>query len=146
MRSTPQVLVAQALNQYAVPAAVEVVNEAEGKPELLVDDNMIQRAFSAIIKNAFDAMPDGGKLTIKTRRKRGNVEFTFQDTGLGMSQETLGKIWTPLFTTKAKGMGFGLPVCNRFVEAHGGKVAVDSETGKGTTVTVTVPVEYRPAG
>jgi signal transduction histidine kinase len=59
-----------------------------------------------------------------------------------MSEETLSKLklWSPLFTTKAKGMGFGLPVCKRIVETHGGKISVESTLGKGTTVTLTIPV------
>jgi signal transduction histidine kinase len=60
-----------------------------------------------------------------------------------MTEETLNKLWTPLFTTKAKGMGFGLPNCKRIVEAHGGKIAVKSTFGKGTTVTIVLPTETK---
>jgi len=144
--TNPQTLTMQALNELTVPSAVVVVNKTGMKPEMTADSSMLQRAFVAIIKNAFDAMPDGGKLTIKSKRSGGMVAFSFEDTGVGMDEATLDKIATPLFTTKAKGMGFGLAVCSRFVEAHGGKVAVDSKTGRGTTVTVTVPVEYKPVG
>jgi signal transduction histidine kinase len=69
------------------------------------------------------------------------VNFTFADTGAGMASETLGMLWTPLFTTKAKGMGFGLPICKRFVEGHGGKISVESVVGKGSTFTVTLPLQ-----
>jgi signal transduction histidine kinase len=58
-----------------------------------------------------------------------------------MSKEVKNKIWSPLFTTKAKGMGFGLPICKRIVEAHGGKISVESVAGKGSTFTVTLPIE-----
>ena len=54
------------------------------------------------------------------------------------------KIWTPLFTTNAKGMGFGLPICRRIAEAHDGKISLESKAGKGTTVTVTIPVNPEP--
>jgi signal transduction histidine kinase len=60
-----------------------------------------------------------------------------------MSNETLNKIWTPLFTTKAKGMGFGLPICKRIIEAHAGSIEVKSVFRKGTQFTVTIPVEPR---
>jgi PAS domain S-box-containing protein len=74
-------------------------------------------------------------------------EIDFKDTGTGMSEEALSKLkgGVPLFTTKAKGMGFGLPICRRIVEAHGGKLSVKSKAGKGTTVTVTIPVNPEPA-
>ncbi|MBS7621985.1 hybrid sensor histidine kinase/response regulator, partial [Candidatus Bathyarchaeota archaeon] len=68
-------------------------------------------------------------------------EFIVSDTGVGMSGETMKKLWTPLFTTKAKGMGFGLSICKRFVEAHGGTITVESALGKGSTFTVTLPIE-----
>jgi signal transduction histidine kinase len=85
-------------------------------------------------------MPDSGTLTVTSKAVKGNVEIVFKDTGTGISEETLSKLWSPLFTTKAKGMGFGLPVCKRIVEAHGGKISVESTLGKGTTVTITIPV------
>ncbi len=62
-----------------------------------------------------------------------------------MSKETLEKLWTPLFTTKAKGMGFGLPICKRFIEAHGGTICAKSTIGKGSTFIVTIPIEPKPS-
>jgi signal transduction histidine kinase len=86
-------------------------------------------------------MPDGGTLEVESRQKGDNVEFAFKDKGLGMSEETMAKLFLPLFTTKAQGMGFGLAICKRVVEAHGGRITVQSALGKGTTFTVTVPVK-----
>jgi signal transduction histidine kinase len=105
------------------------------------DFEKMKRVFVNLIRNAVDAMPKGGTLTIKSARKSGNVIFTVSDTGMGMTKEVLEKLWTPLFTTKAKGMGFGLAICKRFVEAHGGTIAVESAPGKGATFTVTLPLE-----
>ncbi len=139
--TAPEKLISRALGELTFPSNIEVANKTESKPSLKVDETIMQRAFTSIIKNAFDAMPSGGKLTIKSRRDHDSIVFTFQDTGVGMEQETLSKLWTPLFTTKAKGMGFGLAVSKRFVEAHGGKISVKSKVGKGTTLTVTLPVE-----
>ncbi len=69
--------------------------------------------------------------------------FIFADTGSGMSEDVIGKIFTPLFTTKAQGMGFGLAICKRIVEAHGGKIGVESTLNKGTTFTISLPIEQQ---
>jgi signal transduction histidine kinase len=71
------------------------------------------------------------------------VKFTIKDTGVGMTKQVASKLFKPLFTTKAKGMGFGLAICKRNVEAHGGSIAVKSILGKGTTFTITIPVEAK---
>jgi signal transduction histidine kinase len=91
--------------------------------------------------NAMDAMPGGGKLTITTRKWNDNIVFTFTDTGKGIPEEIIEKIWVPLFTTKAKGMGLGLAICRRMVEAHGGSISVKSKVGKGTTFTIMIPLK-----
>jgi signal transduction histidine kinase len=72
------------------------------------------------------------------------VQFTFTDTGTGIPKDVAQKIFTPLFTTKAKGMGFGLAICKRNIEAHGGHIKVQSEVGKGTTFTITIPINHKP--
>ncbi|MEM2130786.1 MAG: ATP-binding protein, partial [Candidatus Bathyarchaeia archaeon] len=76
-----------------------------------------------------------------SKAKKQEIAIAFQDTGTGMTEETLNKLKLgfPLFTTKAKGMGFGLPICKRIIEAHGGKISLKSELGKGTIVTITLP-------
>ncbi len=96
-----------------------------------------------LIKNAIDAIPEKGILEIRSRQIGENVEFTFTDTGVGMSEQAQARIFTPLFTTKAQGMGFGLAICKRLVEAHGGKIEVESALGKGTIITVTLPIEQK---
>ena len=71
------------------------------------------------------------------------MEIVFTDNGVGMSEQTLSKIFNPLFTTKAQGMGFGLAICKRMVEAHRGKISVKSTVGRGTTFTITLPIEHK---
>jgi two-component system, sporulation sensor kinase E len=112
--------------------------------DLFVDVSKIDRVFINVIKNSFDAMPNGGQLTIDGKVADGTMVFAFNDTGVGMSEETLSKLWTPLFTTKAKGMGFGSAICKRYVEAHGGKIMAQSTLGKGTTISVNLPLQ-KPA-
>jgi len=135
----PKALLEEALNRTEAPAGITVMNEAESEPKLRVDKEKALRVFINVIQNAFDAMPEGGIFTIRSAEAGEHVSFSFTDTGTGMGEETLQKLWTPLFTTKAKGMGFGLPICKRLVEAHGGTITVTSTLGKGTTFTVTLP-------
>jgi signal transduction histidine kinase len=134
-------IVKQALSLVEIPKNVRIVNLTENTPKINVDVGKIKRVFVNIIKNAVEAMPKGGTLTIESRKLDGRWEIVFSDTGGGMSKGTLEKLWTPLFTTKAKGMGFGLPVCKRFIEAHGGTISAKSTRRKGTTFTVTLPIE-----
>jgi signal transduction histidine kinase len=143
---TPRSLVREALLLVTVPENIRVINFSRTKPRMEVDIDKMKRTFANMIKNAFDAMPIGGTLTIKSRRVNNNVQIAFSDTGIGMSKQVLDKLWRPLFTTKAKGMGFGLPICKRVVEAHGGKISVESAVGKGTTFTITVPIEPKVEG
>jgi signal transduction histidine kinase len=86
-------------------------------------------------------MPKGGRLTIKSESCADDCKLTFSDTGTGIPDSMLQKLWSPLYTTKAKGMGFGLPVCKRIVEAHGGKITVETAVTKGTTFTINIPIK-----
>jgi signal transduction histidine kinase len=85
-------------------------------------------------------MPDGGQLTIRVRRKQGKALFDVADTGHGMSAETVSKIFQPLFTTKAKGIGLGLSVCQSLIQTNAGRIHVTSTLGQGSTFTVEVPI------
>ena len=85
-------------------------------------------------------MPEGGKLTIRASSSDDEVSVSVQDTGVGIPEENMPKLFQPLFTTKAKGQGLGLPVCRRIVEAHGGKFTVTSKVGCGSTFTVHLPL------
>ena len=139
--SNSRLIVKEALSAVKIPENVRVTNLTRDQPKINVDADKLKRVFVNIIKNAVDAMPEGGKLTIESRESNGDLEIVFSDTGVGMSEETLRNICRPLFTTKAKGMGFGLPICKRFVEAHGGKIHARSTIGKGSTFTVTLPIQ-----
>ncbi|MEM3731709.1 MAG: PAS domain S-box protein [Candidatus Bathyarchaeia archaeon] len=134
-------IIGEVLSLLEIPRNIKVVNLVKRGVEITIDVEKVKRAFTNIIKNALDAMPKGGTLTIKSRKLGDFVEISFSDTGVGMTREMLEKLWTPLFTTKAKGMGFGLAICKRFIEAHGGSISVESAPGKGTTFTVKIPIE-----
>jgi signal transduction histidine kinase len=145
-RTTPRSAVKEVLSMARVPDEVRVLDLTRSSPGISVDKEKIKRVFLNIIKNAIDAMPEGGTFTIRSRKSRDKVAFAFSDTGIGMSKSMLEKIFTPLFTTKARGMGFGLPICRRIVEAHGGKISVETAVAKGTTFTVILPIEPKVDG
>jgi PAS domain S-box-containing protein len=142
--TTPRSIIAETLSLLETIKDIQVENFAQNEPRIKIDIEKANRVFVNLIKNAFDAMPHGGKMTIKSTVTNGNVEFTFTDTGMGMTKDQMGKLWTPFFTTKAKGMGLGLSICKRIVEAHGGRISVESMAGVGTTFTVVVPIEPKP--
>ncbi len=131
-------LLDKAMLMVKVPDNVELVNSVT-ELALKVDEEKSVRVFINLIKNAFDAMPDGGKLSIVSTQNSGYTALLFSDTGKGIPPDVMAKLFTPLFTTKAQGMGFGLSISKRIVEAHGGKISVQSVPGKGTTFTVAFP-------
>ena len=137
---SPRQMMLESLAMIQVPEKVQIVNNLLHRQVLKADPDKIKRVFVNLIKNALEAMPNGGKLTIDGKVK-GNFEVSFRDTGTGISGEVLPKLFSPLFTTKAKGMGFGLAICKRIVEAHGGTIAVKTAKDQGTTFTVVLPIE-----
>jgi signal transduction histidine kinase len=137
----PKSAVAEALSHVDFPKNVHLIDLTKSTPAIKIDVDKMTRVFINLIKNAIDAMPNGGKLTITSEKMNDKVKIAFADTGLGISEENLKKLFGPLFTTKAKGMGLGLAICKRIVEAHGGRISVESVINKGTTFTTTIPIE-----
>ena len=119
--------------------AVEV--KLEGYLQVRIDDAKLKRALFNLARNAAEAMPGGGKLTIKTARVGDRLEITVTDTGTGMPEEIRERVFTPFFTHgKAEGTGLGLSFVKQVVEAHGGSVSLVSALGRGTSVTLSLPV------
>jgi signal transduction histidine kinase len=139
VKTNPERLVNDSLSTLAVPSNIQVVNDASDDFSLLVDHGKIERVFCNLVKNAFDSMLEGGNLKITSRKVNGQVEIDFSDSGVGMPKEVLEKLWTPFFTTKAKGLGVGLSICKRIIDAHGGRIEVKSILGKGTVFAVFLP-------
>jgi signal transduction histidine kinase len=115
-------------------------------PQVSVDRTLFARALTNVIENALHAMPGGGRLTIASeaafdgRPAPSHLTVSVRDTGVGMDQDDLAKIFEPYFSTKATGTGLGLTIAKRNVELNGGTIGVTSERGQGTTVTITLPV------
>lgn len=94
-------------------------------------------------KNALQAMPDGGVLTITSAVSGSDVLLTMSDTGHGMGRDVLARIFEPFFTTKARGTGLGLALSKKIIEEHGGEISVESTAGQGTSVSITLPAQRR---
>ena len=141
---TPKSIVKAALALSMQPKNISLIDNTEDSPQFYVDEVKICRSFINILKNAFDAMPNGGEVQILSVAEPDKVTFTFKDNGCGMTKETMQKLWTPLFTTKAKGMGFGMIICKRNINAHGGKIGLESVLGQGTLITVELPLGLKP--
>lgn len=111
-------------------------------PTILGDAGELQEAFLNLLTNAMDAMPNGGTLRLETRSIDGAVRVTVADTGVGIAEADLPKIYEPFFTTKGqgKGTGLGLSICRNIVKAHGGEIEVESRLGAGTMWMITLPV------
>jgi two-component system sensor histidine kinase AtoS len=113
-----------------------------GLPPVQGDPDSLYRAFSNIMINSIQAMPDGGILMIRSEQDTAlsTVIITFRDTGIGMDEKTAKNLFNPFFTTKDKGVGLGMALTHKIIEDHRGKIEVISEPGKGSTFTLTLPV------
>ncbi|HVM72523.1 MAG TPA: ATP-binding protein [Anaerolineales bacterium] len=135
-------LVRATLERFPVPPAVELVLELpEDLPMVFADPRQIEQVLGNLVVNACQAMGAGGKLTISARQQRQMVSIAVKDTGMGITSENMQKLFEPLFTTKPKGIGLGLAVSKRLIEANDGKIEVLSQPGKGSTFTVSIPVK-----
>ncbi len=106
---------------------------------IVIDCNILKRILGNLVSNAFQAMPNGGELTLKAYQESGCTIITIKDTGIGISDKVKPKLFTPFFTTKSKGQGLGLAVVKRMTEALGGTVTFESQEGNGTTFIVRLP-------
>lgn len=119
---------------------IEPILELTDSLYILGDPSDLRNAFTNIIFNAVDAMPEGGVITISTERNNDNALFKFKDNGIGMTEETVEKIFDPFFTTKGtKGTGLGMSEVYGVIKRHGGQINANSKVGQGTTITIIFP-------
>lgn len=109
-------------------------------PEITVDPELMKTCILNVVMNAFQAMPQGGTLTIGTERDDGKFILSVKDTGSGVSKELLSKVFEPFFTTKSTGLGLGLATTRRIIEEHRGKIDFHSDEGVGSNVIICLPV------
>jgi two-component system sensor kinase FixL len=105
-------------------------------PPVQADPDQLRIVFSNLVRNAREAMPNGGSLTLSGRRSDGRVEVSVADTGVGIAPEHLARVMEPLYTTKARGMGLGLALARAILEKNKGSLRAESVLEKGTTFTV----------
>jgi PAS domain S-box-containing protein len=134
-------VIREILSLTNISEAIKVKNQVDKSiPTIMADPDQLRQVFGNIILNAIQAMPGGGQLIIKTKASRSDgIAISIIDTGVGIPEENLEKIFEPLFTNKAKGIGLGMAITKTFVEGHGGSIEVRSKTGKGSTFTIKLP-------
>ena len=110
-------------------------------PRLALDRELFKQALLNLMLNAQQAMPDGGTLTVQAEARDGELCLALIDTGPGMAPEVLAKVFRPFFSTKSGGSGLGLATTRKIVEAHGGRIEVQSEVGRGTKFTICLPAK-----
>jgi PAS domain S-box-containing protein len=119
------------------------INVADSLPSIYADAQQLQQVLLNLCLNSLDAMPQGGELILAAASSgAANLTIKVQDTGWGIESDALPRIFQPFFTAKKRrGLGLGLPICNRIVKAHGGRIDVESEPGQGTSFTIHLPIE-----
>lgn len=120
---------------------IHLIKEYHASPELFIDPEFIKTCIYNLVINAFEAMPEGGVLTIRTEKANSKFTLSVDDTGQGIPEEEMSRVFEPFFTTKSKGLGLGLPLTKRVIEQHGGKVAFERKDSKGSRVTIMLPME-----
>jgi signal transduction histidine kinase len=128
---------------------IQVIKElAPSLPPLMADFDQLQQVCTNLMLNAIQAMPEGGKLTLRTSADNSQLKIEVQDTGCGISPENMRKLFTPFFTTKGKGkgVGLGLAVAYGIIQRHQGKIEVQSKEGEGTLFTIYLPVHHQKEG
>jgi PAS domain S-box-containing protein len=141
-------LVIQELLEFVRPemdqAGVRIESSLSPKvPLLRIDARFIKQALLNLIKNAVAAMPEGGTLRVETRRADGEALVRVSDTGTGIPDEIMDKIFEPYFTTKPFGTGLGLTIVFKIVKEHFGDISVSSRVGEGTTVALSLPIPQK---
>ncbi len=136
-------LVADVIDPYRTGLAgrIEIRNHvAPPLPPVFVDRTLVARSLSNIVENSLHAMPSAGTLTINASADDRFVALRLHDTGVGMDEDALARVFEPYFSTKTTGTGLGLPIARRNIELNGGQIEIDSGKGRGTTVVVRLPV------
>lgn len=134
-----QEFIEKALENLQIPAKIDLDCECSNDIQIFIDVDMFERVIVNLVNNAIQAMPEGGKIRFDHKNESGFDIISVQDTGIGIKAEDLNTMFTPFFTTKAKGMGLGLAVCKQIVGYHRGLIWVESVKGEGAVFKIKIP-------
>jgi PAS domain S-box-containing protein len=136
------------VNNHLYKQKIEADTRIEdGLPEIPADRQQLEQVLVNLYLNAIDAMPEGGKLTVETKVRAGEVVISISDSGIGIDPGDLLRIFQPFFSARKKrGLGLGLSICDRIIKNHGGRIEVESWLHRGTTFRIILPLEPNPAG
>jgi len=138
-------LIDHVFDMVELPETVQLtVDGAANDVVALGDLAQLQIVLSNLVRNAIDAMPDGGELTLTIKPAADHIVISVTDTGSGIEPEHLSQIMTPMFTTKTRGLGLGLSLVRSMVENHGGQIEISSQPGRGTCFTIRLPAAPLP--
>ncbi len=132
--------VADTILAAKVPLSIQVISNGREKTRVMADHEQLRMALGNILRNAIEAMPEGGTLRVDVREADDQAEVLVKDTGTGISPETFNHLFEPLFTTKPGGVGFGLALARTIIERHGGTIEAKSGHGKGATFVIHLPL------
>ena len=130
--------------QQALKSKVEIELDCpENLPLITGNSEHLKQAFLNFVLNALQVMPDGGRLTIKGVVDQQLLRVAFSDTGPGISEELQARVFNPFYTTRQDGTGLGLAITHRIIDAHGGRILLESSEGAGATFTVELPIHKK---
>lgn len=132
------------VRQQAIKAGVEIdIDCSESLPLISGNFEQLKQAFLNFVLNALQVMPDGGKLTIKGDFEQNRLRVSFTDTGPGIPEDIQERVFNPFYTTRQEGTGLGLAITHRIIDAHGGRVVLNSRIGEGATFIVELPIHKK---
>ncbi|HNU85271.1 MAG: ATP-binding protein [Pseudomonadota bacterium] len=132
--------VVEIVKAKAASDRIRIDERYDAVPELRLDAELMKSCIFNVVTNAFQAMPEGGTLTLHSGERDGRFVLRIADTGTGMSEEHMARIFEPFFTTKGEGLGLGLAMTKRVIEEHGGRIEFTSVEGRGSEVTISLPL------
>jgi len=143
-RVKPNYIIKKITERLQIPSSITLdLKSGPGTTEIMADENQLTHLLTNIVLNAIDALHAGGRLSISTFVKDGNVEIKIKDTGIGIEEGALPKVFDPDFSTKSRGTGLGLAICQSIVNLHGGTINISSKVGEGTEVVVGLPINEK---